>query len=121
MLEAAACGCPCLLSALPTIRSWVPWAWVERGHFALIPLLATTDADVPVAADVPRFIDAIAAGITAMLSRRRTDADQSDLATHLVPHSWSAVFARYESIYRELIGEKRAKAEARTPNGWRPR
>jgi len=116
MLEAAACGCPCPVSAVPTIRSWVPPAWVERGHFALIPPLATTDADVPVAADVPRFIDAIAAGIAGMLSRPRTDADQSDLASHLVPHSWSAVFAHYESIYRELIGEKRAKAEARTPN-----
>lgn len=121
MLEAAACGCPCLVSAVPTIRTWVPPAWVERGHFALIPPLATTDADVPVGADVPRFIDTIAAGITGMLSCPRTDADQSDLASHLVPHSWSAVFARYESIYRELIGEKRAKAEARTPNGWRPR
>lgn len=88
----------------------MPPAWVERGHFALIPPLATTDADVPVAVDVPRFIDAIAAGITSMLSRPRTDVDRSDLASHLVPHSWSAVFARYESIYRELIGEKRAKS-----------
>jgi glycosyltransferase involved in cell wall biosynthesis len=117
MLEAAACGCPCLVSALPTIRSWVPPDWVERGHFALIPPLATTQADVAVPADVPRFADAIADGIASMLSRPRGPAERAELAGRLKPHSWAAVFARYERIYRELLAEARARAGARTPSG----
>jgi glycosyltransferase involved in cell wall biosynthesis len=103
MLEAAACGCPCLLSALPTIRSWVPAEWIAAGHFALVPPLATTDADVPVAADVPRYVDALAHAIVAMLTRPRGAAERADLASRLAPHSWSAVFARYESVYDELL------------------
>jgi len=103
MLEAAACGCPCLLSALPTIRSWVPAEWIDAGHFALVPALATTDADVPVAADVPRYVDALARAIAAMLARPRGAAERAELASLLAPHSWSAVFARYEAVYDELL------------------
>lgn len=103
MLEAAACGCPCLLSALPTLRSWVPAAWVEAGHFALVPALATTDADVPVAADVPRYVDALAGAMASMLARPRSEADRAELAACLLPHAWSAVFARYESVYEDLL------------------
>lgn len=103
MLEAAACGCPCLVSALPTIRSWVPAEWVDAGHFVLVPALATTDADVPVPADVPRFVDALARGMMSMLARPHGAAERADLASRLAPHSWSAVFARYESVYDELL------------------
>ncbi|HEX6036825.1 glycosyltransferase family 4 protein [Longimicrobium sp.] len=103
MLEAAACGCPCLLSALPTIRSWVPAGWVDAGHFRLVPALATTDADVPVPADVPRYVADLADAIASMLARPRTDADRADLASRLLPHSWAAVFARYESVYEDVL------------------
>jgi glycosyltransferase involved in cell wall biosynthesis len=103
MLEAAACGCPCLLSALPTIRSWVPADFLEDGHFALVPPLATTDADVPVPADVPRYVDALARAIAAMLARPRGAAERAELASRLASHAWSAVFARYESVYDELL------------------
>jgi glycosyltransferase involved in cell wall biosynthesis len=97
MLEALACGTPAIVSGLPTIASWIPAEWVKDGAVELIPPLATTHADVPVASDVPRFTCDLAAAL-----RRKIEhpfAEREALAQHLVPHSWSAVFERYERIY----------------------
>ncbi|HVR38295.1 MAG TPA: glycosyltransferase family 4 protein, partial [Thermoanaerobaculia bacterium] len=41
MLEALASGCRAVVSALPTIASWVPASWRERGYVELVPPLAT--------------------------------------------------------------------------------
>jgi glycosyltransferase involved in cell wall biosynthesis len=108
MLEAAACGCPCVVSELPTVKSWVPRRWIDDRHFHLVPKLETTDADLPVAGDVPRFVDALASGIAGMLARTRTREDSETLAAELAGHSWSAVFERYEAVYRELLGSGHA-------------
>jgi len=108
MLEAAGCGCPCLVSGLPTIRSWVPERWIADGQFGLVAPLRTTDADVPVADDVPRYVEAFASAMARMLaSGAGGDAGlRSQLAARLEPHTWSAVFDRYERVYEELLGER---------------
>jgi glycosyltransferase involved in cell wall biosynthesis len=105
MLEAAGCGCPCLVSGLPTIRSWVPERWIADGHFGLVEPLRTTHADVPVAADVARYVDAFASAIETMLAAGAgaDGARRARLAERLQAHSWSAVFDRYERIYDELL------------------
>lgn len=102
MLEALACGCPAVVSALPTIASWVPPAWREAGWVDLVPALATTRADEPVASDVPRFVDDLAAALSRRLTIRPA---RRELAAALRPHTWSAVFERYERIYGELYAE----------------
>ena len=102
MLEALACGCPAVVSALPTIASWVPPAWREAGWVDLVPALATTRADEPVASDVPRFVDDLAAALSRRLTIR---PGRRELAAALRPHTWSAVFERYERIYGELCAE----------------
>jgi glycosyltransferase involved in cell wall biosynthesis len=102
MLEAAACGCPCLVSGLPTIASWVPEEWTARGWFELVPPLATTDADRPVEADIPRYVDAVARALRRQLDRPRLPEERSELAGRLRGHSWPAVFARYEGVYGEV-------------------
>ncbi|HET8775265.1 MAG TPA: glycosyltransferase family 4 protein [Thermoanaerobaculia bacterium] len=97
MLEALACGTPAIVSGLPTIASWVPPEWVRDGAVELVPPLQTTDADVAVASDVPRFTRDLAAAL-----RRRIEHPfeaREELARRLEPHSWSAVFDRYERIY----------------------
>lgn len=104
MLEAAACGCPCVVSELPTVKSWVPQEWIDEGHFRLIPKLRTTNADLPDPDDVPRFTQDLARGIGEMIARPRTTADGDTLATRMSGHSWSAVFERYERVYGELLG-----------------
>lgn len=104
MLEAAGCGCPCLVSGLPTIRSWVPEPWIADGQFRLVAPLRTTDSDVPVAGDVPRYVEHLASGIATMLASGAggDDGCRSRLAARLEEHTWSAVFDRYERIYGEL-------------------
>jgi len=102
MLEALAAGCPAVVSALPTIASWVPQAWRDRGFIELVPPLATTNADEPVASDVARFVNDLAAGIERRLASPLDDDARRDLASQLAPHSWPHVFNRYEEIYREV-------------------
>jgi len=102
MLEALAAGCPAVVSALPTIASWVPQAWRDRGFIELVPALATTNADDPVASDVARFVNDLAAGIERRLASPLDDDARRDLASQLAPHSWPHVFDRYEEIYREV-------------------
>ncbi|MDQ3739702.1 MAG: glycosyltransferase family 4 protein [Actinomycetota bacterium] len=106
MLEAAGCGCPCLVSGLSTIRSWVPGEWIADGQFGIVGALRTTDSDVPVAGDVPRFVEELARGIATMLAAGAggDDGGRSRLAARLEPHTWSAVFDRYERVYGELLG-----------------
>jgi glycosyltransferase involved in cell wall biosynthesis len=102
MLEALASGCPAIVSALPTIASWVPRSWQDRGFIELVPALRTTNADEPVADDVERFVTDLAAAIERQLANPLDDDARRDLAAELVPHSWSHVFDRYEEIYRHV-------------------
>lgn len=104
MLEALASGCPAVVSALPTIESWVPRAWRERGFVDLVPALATTNADEPVAGDVGRFVADLAAAIARRLAAPLDEAARHSLSSEMKPHSWPAVFDRYETIYREVAG-----------------
>ena len=71
MLEAAACGCPGIVTGLPTIASWAPSDWLERGLLTLVPLPATSSAGIAVAADLPGFVSRLAAAITSRLTRPR--------------------------------------------------
>jgi glycosyltransferase involved in cell wall biosynthesis len=105
MLEALGCGCPSVVSALPTIASWVPAAWRAAGWVDLVPALATTRADEPVATDVPRFVAALAAALGRRLALPPAPAERRQMAAALRPHTWSAVFDRYERIYSEVCME----------------
>lgn len=100
MLEAAACGVPSVLSELPTVASWVPDAWRESGCFAFVPPLATTDADCPVEADVSRYVVDLAVAIGRFLVAPPTANERRRFAQLAAGESWSAVFERYEGLYR---------------------
>jgi alpha-maltose-1-phosphate synthase len=130
MLEAAACGCACLVSGLPTVRSWVPRRWIRDRHFALVPPLATTDADRPVGRDEDRFVEALAAALADLLDRPRSLDARRTLAAEMEGHSWDRVFARYARIYEQLLlaaalrapgGRPRSAARAARRCGWRRR
>jgi glycosyltransferase involved in cell wall biosynthesis len=103
MLEALASGCPAVVSALPTIASWIPRSWQERGFIELVAPLETTNADEPVASDVDRFVVDLAAAIVRRLAAPLDDSERAALSEQLAPHSWSHVFERYEGIYRDAV------------------
>jgi glycosyltransferase involved in cell wall biosynthesis len=104
MLEALACGCPVVVSALPTVQSWMPKPWQQGGLIELVPALATTHADEPVASDVPRFVADLAAALKRQLTHQRATESRRILSERLRPHSWAEVFKRYERVYREIVG-----------------
>jgi glycosyltransferase involved in cell wall biosynthesis len=106
MLEALACGCPVIVSALPTVRSWVPQQLQDDGSIELVPALATTHADEPVAADVSRFVADLAAALKRQLAVNLPTESRRRLAEKLLPQSWSEVFQRYQQIYHELLNDK---------------
>lgn len=103
MLEALSSGCPTIVTALPTVQSWIPEQWRQAGFVELVAPLATTRADEPVSADVPRFVMDIAAALKRHLARRNSVRTRHSLAAQMSPHSWSEVFKRYERVYDELL------------------
>jgi hypothetical protein len=96
-----------VVSGLPTIQSWIPAEWREAGDIELVAPLQTTLADLPVPADVPRFVADLAGAIEPQLLRGHASERRRALAEKLLPHTWSAVFERYEGVYRELAGTGR--------------
>lgn len=103
MLEALACGCPAIVSALPTIASWVPAEWTKDGDVDFVRPLVTTRGDEPVPADVPRFVHDLAAALRRQLTRPSDPERRAALARQLLPHSWSRVFERYEAVYARCV------------------
>jgi glycosyltransferase involved in cell wall biosynthesis len=107
MLEALGCGTPVVVSALPTIASWI--AQRDFGDaVCLVPLLETTNADEPVAADVPRFVGDLAAAIRAALA---SPLPRERVAVLVSDDTWRNVFARYELAYAEAM-QRRAAVQA---------
>lgn len=102
MLEAAACGCPCLVAGLPPLASWVSPEWRESGCFELIPALAVTEADRPVAADEARYVADLAAGIERFLESPPSPEQRRAFAEAAREHTWGAVFDRYRAVYAEI-------------------
>ncbi len=99
MLEAAACGCPILISGLPAVRSWVSRGWLQSGTFSFITALQTTQADWPVESDVPRFVEELADSIGRQLENPASPAARRALARLAAPHCWASVFSGYERAY----------------------
>ena len=103
MLEAAACGCPVVVTGLPTIASWVSPGWVERGLVTLVAPPPTSAAGVPDAADEPEFVAALAAAMASRLSPPLAPAARAELASLAAPHSWAGVFDRYRAVYTSAM------------------
>ena len=106
MLEAVASGCPCLISRLPTIESWVPAEWANSGLFQFVDALDTIDADVPVKSDTSRYVADLAVGITQMLAKPISRQQRLAFADNVVDHTWSRVFDRYQRVYADLLDNR---------------
>ncbi len=98
LVEAAACGCRLVATALPGV--------LERirpcldAQLDLVPLPRLTGTDRPLTADLPRFV----ADLTAALSRAldRGEMTEGPASAALVPFTWEAVFERVETVWHEL-------------------
>ena len=100
LAEALACGCRLVATALPGVLDQL--APHLGAYLELVPLPRLEAVDRPVAADTPAFVDALAAAIRAALARGPLAPDDA-LERALTPFTWSAVFARVEPVWLELL------------------
>lgn len=96
LVEAAACGCLIVATALPGVLEQI------QPHFGdgmnLVPLPRLTGVDKPVSEDLPRFVNQLEAAL-----RDALDAVGPTPDPDLDHFTWDAVFGRVEKIWRELI------------------
>jgi len=97
LVEAAACGCRLVSTALPGV---VEQLASELGEsLTIVPLPRLIGADCPVDADLPAFTDGLREAIVSAVSRPALHAPVSGIREL----SWNAVFGRIETVWRELL------------------
>ncbi len=95
LVEAAACGCRLVATALPGVRDQIlphlgPW-------LSVVDLPRLRGSDTPVADDLPSFVSALTAGLG-----RALDGAGTPHAASLAPFDWATVFDRVDGIWRGL-------------------
>jgi glycosyltransferase involved in cell wall biosynthesis len=97
LVEAAACGCRIIATALPGVVEQL------RPHLGdcleLVPVPRLERLDRPVADDLPRFVDQLAAAIEASLRR----PNPGKTSRFVAGMTWDAVFRRVESVWQRLL------------------
>lgn len=97
LIEAAACGCRIVATALPAVRDVI--APCLGAGIELLELPAMSTIDIPVAAELPEFANRLAVAL-----RRALAAGHPAPLVGLEAFTWSAVFARVETHWRRLAG-----------------
>jgi len=96
LVEAAACGCRIVSTALPGVVEQISPHLGDRLDLVPMPRLAGIDQPVP--EDLPRFVDDLVVVLDGTM-KAETPATAPDLG-HF---TWGEVFGRVEKIWRELI------------------
>lgn len=97
LVEAAACGCSIVATALPGVVEQI--SPHLKANLELVPLPRLAGIDTPVPEDLPGFT----LDLTEALGRS-LEGSQGGQAPDLTPFTWNAVFGRVEHIWRELLG-----------------
>jgi glycosyltransferase involved in cell wall biosynthesis len=99
LVEAAACGCRLVATALPgVIEQLKPHL---ENSLELVPLPRLETADCPVAQDLPRFVDQLAQAIELSLTKER----QENAGQLVAGMTWRAVFEQIEAVWQQMISE----------------
>lgn len=100
LVEALACGCRLVSTALPgVVEELVPRM---AGHLEAVPLPRLTGPDEPVEADLPAFTADLADAVRRSLNGSPIRGPAApDVLEHF---TWRAVFRRVERAWRELAG-----------------
>jgi glycosyltransferase involved in cell wall biosynthesis len=95
LVEAAACGCRIVATALPGVLEQI--APFLQDQLDLVPLPRLEGVDRPVPEDLPRFTADLTRALKAAVTAEPVTAGNLDHFT------WGAVFFRVERIWRDLI------------------
>ena len=113
LVEALACGCRAVCSDLPGVRAGL-YPHLED-WLRLVPLPRLLGPDVPVAEDLPGFVEALADRLAAALDEAAARSERVQTCgaglegasgthpTGLDNFTWQAVFERIEAVWRELV------------------
>jgi glycosyltransferase involved in cell wall biosynthesis len=97
LVEAAACGCRLVSTALPGVVDQLAAELDEC--LTTVPLPRLIGADCPVDADLSAFTDALRGAIVSAVSRPPLQVPVAGLRGL----SWNGVFGRIETVWRELL------------------
>ncbi len=100
LVEAAACGCRLVSTALPGVTERIK-PHLEP-YLDLVPLPRLIGVDQPEADDLPRFVADLSAALEKAMVKAATTTDLD--ADALAPFTWNAVFGRVQSIWSRLGG-----------------
>jgi hypothetical protein len=106
LVEAAACGCRAVATALPGVVSEIAPALGDA--LELVPTPRLAGADEPLAADLPAFTERLADAIERGLAL----PPPADLGRCVEPFTWGAVYCRVEALWRQLLAEPGARGRA---------
>ena len=103
LVEALACGCRLVASALPgVVEQLAPPLGAALGLVDLPPMRSV---DVPDPSGLPAFVDGLVAALEQAISAGPVGDPRTALPGALETFTWRAVFSRVEAIWLELIGE----------------
>ncbi|MDP8255270.1 MAG: glycosyltransferase family 4 protein [Candidatus Alcyoniella australis] len=104
LIEALACGCRLVSTALPGVERDLALRLGPALRLVQPPRL--TDVDTPLPQDLPRFVDDLSTALNQTLEYAPLDQTDYDLAQALEPFTWDAVYRRVETGWQELIAAK---------------
>ncbi|GAB4161338.1 MAG: glycosyltransferase [Planctomycetaceae bacterium] len=97
LVEAAACGCRLVATALPGVVNQLQPALGDQ--LDLVPLPRLRNLDQPVEEDLPQFVDQLTTALAASLSKPQLETGEHQVAQF----TWSAIFREVETIWWDLI------------------
>ncbi len=102
LVEALACGCRLVATALPGVEAEL--APHLGSNLDLVPLPPLLGPDQPDPQGLPTFVARLETTLGAALARRPLDGSNLPRPEALDPFTWRAAFARVEAIWRESSG-----------------
>jgi glycosyltransferase involved in cell wall biosynthesis len=102
LVEAFACGCRLVSTALPGVTKQIAPSLGDAIDIVPMPRLA--GVDTPQEDDLPRFVNDLEAALAKSLDKPPAGDPAATMAERLEPFTWNAVFRRVEAAWRDLIG-----------------
>lgn len=105
LLEALACDCHLLATALPGVSEL--FAGIESDWLELVALPRMTSIDVPLAEDEEQFVSLLQQALQRQIGLLQTErsACPVELQTLLEKYTWGGIFHKIEQLYRQLVSE----------------
>ncbi|MCP4901390.1 MAG: glycosyltransferase family 4 protein [bacterium] len=100
LVEARACGCHLVATALPGVVESLALHLGDALELVSPPLMHSVD--VPDERGLPNFVEHLTSALEKSLYRTQADDHESRSNESLAPFTWGAVFRRVEAVWRDV-------------------